>query len=608
MKQSCTPLAIDKLPLSSTHVRRYYVRKCNKPKQRAALGLAVKVGSVVEADTEQGVAHIVEHLAFNATEGYSNHDIVKFLESVGASFGACQNAHTSADETVYSLVVPCDSQELLDQSISVLAEFAFRIRCDPGDLAKERGAVMEEWRMQRDTAGRTQSAHWKLMLQGSRYADRLPIGLESIIRNVSADTVKAFYKRWYRPENMAVVVVGDFEDTDLVVNSIKTHMGSGKSEGPAVPIPAYNWVPHSEPRFCAFADKEAQDSVVYVSFKVDRRLISTPAEFIEHLKDLLFQQCFNSRLYRLSRAADPPFFMASVGDEGICRGVDAYVLTAVAKEGQTLRALEAALLELARVRLHGFSDKEVALAMRTIEADIESTYLERDQSYCFDVRDEYVRHFLQDEFVTGQEYEARLTKTLLPRISRADVESRADRYKPSCSAVFKSVEHKKYHNEAAMRAVVDKVIAIEQARSLEPWQQLDTPDRLMHTEPAPGEIVSERYHEDLAAYEVVLSNGMRVCWKETNFMEDEVMVSGTAAGGLSEVPQHDFYTASMSSTIAAQLGAYGHKPEVLNDILAGKRVEMQWSEGAYVRMFKGSASPSDLQELFQLIHLLLTTR
>eukprot|EP00775_Hariotina_reticulata_P001723 gene1723-2067_t len=145
---------------------------------------------------ERGVAHILEHLAFNATEQYSNHDIVTFLESIGASFGACQNAYTSADETCYTLMVPTSDLQLLDKSISVLAEFAARIRCAPGDLAKERGAVLEELRLTKDSSGRLAHAHWKLLLQGCRYEHRLPIGLESIIRNIPAEAVAAFYRRW----------------------------------------------------------------------------------------------------------------------------------------------------------------------------------------------------------------------------------------------------------------------------------------------------------------------------------------------------------------------------------------------------------------------------
>ncbi|KAI7748121.1 hypothetical protein M8C21_007851, partial [Ambrosia artemisiifolia] len=235
----------------------YYVRLNSKPKMRAALALAVKVGSVLEEEEERGVAHIVEHLAFSATKKYTNHDIVKFLESIGAEFGACQNAVTSADETVYELFVPVDKPELLSQAISVLAEFSSEIRVSAEDLEKERGAVMEEYRANRNANGRMQDAHWLLMMEGSKYADRLPIGLEKVIRTVSPEIVKRFYTKWYHLQNMAVIAVGDFSDTKSVVDLIKTHFGSKVSATDYLDIPRFLVPSHEEPRFSCFVESEA---------------------------------------------------------------------------------------------------------------------------------------------------------------------------------------------------------------------------------------------------------------------------------------------------------------------------------------------------------------
>ncbi|KAJ9183852.1 hypothetical protein P3X46_007658 [Hevea brasiliensis] len=192
----------------------YYVRRNSKPRMHAALALAVKAGSVLEEEEERGVVHMVEHLAFSATNKYTNHDIVKFLESIGAEIGACQNAVTSADETVYELFVPVDKPELLSQAISVLAEFSTEVRVSKDDLDKER-AVMEEHRGNRNASGRMQDAYWILMMEVSKYADRLRIGLEKVIRTVSAETVKQFYRKWYHLQNMAVIAVGDFSDTQM---------------------------------------------------------------------------------------------------------------------------------------------------------------------------------------------------------------------------------------------------------------------------------------------------------------------------------------------------------------------------------------------------------
>ncbi|GFR46295.1 hypothetical protein Agub_g7851, partial [Astrephomene gubernaculifera] len=401
----------------------YYVRQCAKPKGRCALALAVRVGSVVESEQERGMAHIVEHLAFNATESYSNHDIVRLLERIGAEFGACQNAYTSADETVYTLTVPTgDGEGLLAETLGVMAEMAFKIRCSPSDLSKERGAVLEEWRMSRDAQGRMQEAHWQLIFQGSRYAERLPIGTESVIRRCPADAVRSWYERWYRPGHMALVAVGDFKDTDAVVGLIQRHLGSGasRSREPAPDLPRFSYTPHEQPRFKVLVDRETQHPSVYVSYKHPRMQIRTPQEFLQHLALSVFEIALNNRLYKIGRQREPPFASAAVSDEPLCATAGSCVLSATALDGKVLPALESLLTEVARVRLHGIGPAELSRAVSELISDIENTTLEADQGYCTDIRDEYVRHFLYDEFVTGQEYEARLSKALVPLLSREE--------------------------------------------------------------------------------------------------------------------------------------------------------------------------------------------
>ncbi|KAJ9517538.1 hypothetical protein QJQ45_024978 [Haematococcus lacustris] len=677
----------------------YYVRPCSKPKERAALALVVKVGSVVEEDSEAGVAHIVEHLAFNATESFSNHQIVKFLESIGAGFGACQNAYTSSDETCYQLVLPVSSAastgttgstaatatasitastppatppavpstavaagaeeptaaveaeeggakasagatgvaeaevaagaagaevasgsgagsqdlKLLQEALKVLAEFAFRIRCAAGDLAKERGAVLEEWRMARNAQGRAAEAHWRLIMQGSRYEDRLPIGKEQVVKGVSAETVKAFYERWYRPENMAVVVVGDFTRPADVAALITTAFQGGASRdcSPARPVPCFGFADHEEPRYKVFVDKEVQDAQVWVSFKYRPLAVSTPADFLKVVERWVFHEVLNTRLYKLSRGPDPPFASANVSDDPLTATTHSRVLAASAMEGQALRALESLLTEVARIRLHGITPRQLKHALADLKSDIENTYLERDQSYCWDIRDEYCRHFLQGEFVTGQAFEARLSKTLLSRVTRAAVEALAAHFLPSLSCVVKVTEHRKHITEADLAAVVARVTQAEAQGEIGPWEgDAELPDRLIPNDlvtPLESEaVVSEKHYPLLDATELVLRNGMRVVFKSTSFMEDEVMMTGMAHGGLTEVTPPLFYTAAIAPAIAAQLGMFGLKPHILNDFLAGQRVDVSVAEKAFNRSLSGVQSPGDLETVMQLVHLLFT--
>lgn len=588
----------------------YYVRSNAKPRHRAALAFGVKVGSVLEEEEERGVAHIVEHLAFSATKRYTNHDIIKFLESIGAEFGACQNASTSPDETIYELLVPIDKPELLSQAISILAEFSTEIRVSEEDLEKERGAVLEEYRGGRNALGRMQEAHWTLMMKGSRYAERQPIGLEKVIRTVSAKCVKDFYHKWYRPEHMAVVAVGDFTDTQSVVDLIRTHFEDKyadlNGEIPAS-IPVYPVPSHEEPRFSCFGEAEAGGSAVVVSCKLPATGFKTIEDYRFSLVEGMFHNALNQRFFKISRQKDPPFFSCSSTGDNLVHPVKAYLLSASCKEKGTLQALESVLTEIARVRQHGFSDREIAVVRAFSMADIESAFLEKDQMQSTSLRDEYLQHFLREEPVVGIEYEAQLQKTLLPQITAAEVSKVAENYRTTCSCVIKTVEPRARATPEDLKAIVFKVQALEDAGLISEWDEEQIPEEIVENKPIPGSIEMQSNFPEFGSTEVLLSNGMRVCYKCTDFLDDQVLFSGFSYGGLSEVSESEFLSCSMGSTIAGEIGVFGHKPSMLLDMLAGKRAEVGMKVGAYMRTFSGDCSPSDLETALQLVYQLFVT-
>lgn len=585
----------------------YYVRSNPKPRMRAALALAVKVGSVLEEEDERGVAHIVEHLAFSATKKYTNHDIVKFLESIGAEFGACQNAMTSADETVYELFVPIDKPELLSQAISVLAEFSSEIRVSKDDLEKERGAVMEEYRGNRNASGRMQDAHWSLMMEGSKYAERLPIGLEKVIRTVSSEIVKRFYKKWYHLHNMAVIAVGDFPDTKSVVELIRTHFGE-KNSAPDPPIVPLIPVPsHEEPRFSCFVESEAAGSAVMISYKMPADELKTVKDYRDVLAESMFLHALNQRFFKISRRKDPPYFSCSASADALVRPLKAYIMSSSCKEKGTLEALESMLIEIARVRLHGFSEREVSVVRALLMSEIESAYLERDQMQSSSLRDEYIQHFIHNEPVIGIEYEAQLQKTILPYISASEVSKYAEKLQTSCSCVLKTIEPRASATIDDLKNVVLKINNLEKEGSISPWDDEYIPEEIVNIKPTPGHIIEQIEYSNIGATELTLSNGMRVCYKCTDFFDDQVLFTGFSYGGLSELPESEYFSCSMGSTIAGEIGVYGHRPSVLMDMLAGKRVEVGTKLGAYMRTFSGDCSPSDLETALQLVYQLFTT-
>ncbi|OMO91642.1 hypothetical protein COLO4_18248 [Corchorus olitorius] len=424
----------------------YYVRRNPKPKNRAALALAVKVGSVLEEENERGVAHIIEHLAFSATKKYTNHNIVKFLESIGAEFGPCNNAYTSFDETVYEMLVPIDKPEVLSEAILVLAEFSSEIRLSKDDLEKERGAVMEEYRGGRNANGRIEDAHWALMMEGSK--------------------------------------------------------------------------------------------VVAMSFDIY------------------------------------PFATAT---SDLVRQSKAYMMSSYCKEKGTLEALESMLIEVARVRLHGFSEREISVVRALLLSSIESAYLERDQMESTDLRDEYVQHFVDGKPVIGIDCVIKIVE-------------------PRASAKIKDLQK-----------VVMKINKLENERSIIPWDDEDIPEEIVTSKPSAGNIVKQLEYANIGATELILSNGMRVCYKCTDFSDDEVLISGFSYGGLSELPENKYFSCAMGSRIAEEVGVFGYKPSVLMDMLAGKRVGVNVDVGTYMRSFHGDCSPLYLETALQLVYQLFMT-
>ncbi|OMO91639.1 hypothetical protein COLO4_18244 [Corchorus olitorius] len=571
----------------------YYVKCNSKPKKRAALALAVKVGSVLEEEDERGVAHIVEHLAFSATKKYANHNIVKFLESIGAKFGPCQNATTYCDETIYELFVPIDKPELLSEAIEVLAEFSSEIRFAEEDLEKERGAVMEEYREDRDADGRIYDDYWTLVFQGSKYAERLPIGLENVIKTVSCQTLKQFYQKWYHMGNMAVIVVGDFSDTKVALDP--------------PPIPEFPVPSHEDPRFSYFVEPEASESAVCINYTMPVDELKTVKDYRDMLVTAMFRTALNRRFYRISRKKDPPYFSCSIDDGDLVRKVQAHTIESTCKENGSLEALESMLTEVARVRLHGFTEREISVARAILMSSSESEYMERDQVKSTDLRDSYAQHFTDNVRIIAIEYEAQLDKSLLPDILASEVSKIAEKYWTSCSCSIQIVEPHAYATIDDLKNIVMKINKLEKERSISQWDDEHVPEEIVHSKPNAGNIVQQLEHDNIKATELILSNGMRVCYKCTDFSNDQVLFNGFSYGGWSELPESMYFSASMGPRFAQEIGPCGHRLSVLKDMLAGKRVNVNVAVTPYKRAFYGHCSPFHLETALQLVYKLFTT-
>ncbi|MGQ0764990.1 MAG: M16 family metallopeptidase, partial [Gemmatimonadota bacterium] len=395
---------------------RYYIRRNTRPEKRVELRLVVNAGSVQEDADQRGLAHFVEHMLFNGTRRFEKNDIVEYLESIGVRFGADLNASTSFDETVYILPVPTDKPELVERAFDILEDWAGSALFDSLEVVNERGVVLEEWRSGLGAESRIRDKQIPVIFRGSRYAERLPIGLPGIIGKADAAPLRRFYRDWYRPDLMAVVAVGDIDPVaieSMIVSRFNRLAGPAGTR-PRVDAP----VPGNDSTLISIAtDPEEQVSTVYVMYKHPPMRMLTVGDYRRSLVGQLYHFMFNDRLTELSRREDSPFSLASSGYGSFVRSTDIYQLVAIPKDGpRTLASLEAVLTEARRVREHGFLASELDRAKAGLLRGYQSAYDERSRWESGQYVGEYVSNYLSGEPTPGIEWEFENIRELLPGI------------------------------------------------------------------------------------------------------------------------------------------------------------------------------------------------
>jgi len=584
---------------------RYYVRVNTRPEARAELRLFVNAGSLQEDEDQRGLAHFVEHMAFNGTENYAEHELVDYLQSIGMRFGADLNAYTNYDETVYALRVPTDDPEILEQGLGVLAEWAGRIAFDDEEIEKERGVIVEEWRLGRGATGRVLDEIFPILFQGSRYAERWPIGEREVLETASPDALRRFYDDWYRPDLMAIVAVGDF-DPDWVEAKIR-ELFSGL-EGPedpreriVYPVPA-----HEETLFGLVSDPELPSTSATIYYKLPKRPEGTFGDYRRFLVEGLYTQMINARLSEVAQRPAPPFLYAGAGTGTFVRSLDVYTQSAGVEAGGVERGLEALLTEVERVDQHGFTAGELERAkinMRAIYAQMDR---ERDKVESSALAAEYGRNFLEGESVPGISAELVMVERFLPTITVDEVNELAQGLISEKNRVIIATapedEEKALPTEGELLAVFETVDSGE----LEPWVDQVRDGPLLAELPEPGEVVAESYREALGVTEWRLSNGVRVLLKPTDFKNDQVLISGWSPGGTSVVDDERYTSALFSTTLVQESGLGEFSQPELNKALAGEVAAISPSLGELEEGVSGGAAPQDLETLFQLIYMTFT--
>lgn len=584
---------------------RFYVRPNPRPARRAELRLVVKAGSVLEDPDQLGMAHLVEHMLFEGTRNFPGRAINDFLASLGLSIGADANAETSFDDTQYTLRVPTDVPGALDVALQLLADWAQGATFDPAALERQRAIVLEEWRMRLGAADRTEDRLRRAQLEGSRYADQRPIGVPEVIRQATREQLVRFYRDWYRPDLMAVIVVGDV-DRNAVAAMILERFAPLANPSPARPRPAFDVPDHPATRYAIVTDKEATATMVRLSTLPPARNQGTVGGYRDIMRDQLFAAMLDARLDELSQAANPPFITAAADRSlfGAPRTRDEAVLQAMVANDGVARGLDALVTELQRIVTFGFTATELDRARRARMAGYERAVTESTDRESESRADEYTRNFLQSEALPTIWQELAFHRRFLPAITLAEINGLAAEWFPEQNRVVFVVAPEGVEALPDQAQLVE-VVASASAKRLTPYVDAATGAALMDAVPPRGSIVKSVTRAS-GVTEWTLSNGATVVLQPTTLKVDQVLFRAVAPGGTSLAGDADFAAARVAADVVAASGAGRFNAVALDRLLTGRAVGVRPFIGEIAQGLGGGSAPKDLETLFQLIYLRIT--
>ncbi|HEX2898556.1 MAG TPA: insulinase family protein, partial [Bacteroidia bacterium] len=584
----------------------YYIRKNAEPANRAEFRLAVNAGSVNEDDAQQGLAHFCEHMAFNGTTHFKKSELVDALEGMGVKFGPHLNAYTSFDETVYMLQVPTDKQELIDKALLVLEDWAHGLSFDDNEIDKERGVVLEEWRLRSGAMTRMIQEIMPVVTNGSKYAERLPIGKPEILKNFKYQVLKDFYNKWYRPDLMAVVVVGDF-DLDKMTEQVKKQFGAIPSNS-AGDRQVFEVPDHEDVKAKVVNDPESQFTLLQIMFKHDNFQYQTEADFRADLVAQLGCAMLTGRLDELKQTGQLSTLFNLVFD-GSIQGIRAKsalnVLGVLNAEGAK-KGIDIILTELERARRHGFIPTEFERQKSKMLKDAENAFNERQKTPSEQLAAQYVDCFLEQEPTVGPAKNLELLKAMLPGISLDEVNTMLKALlQPRNTVIALAGAEKENAKFPTETEILDKMKSLA-TENIEAYKEIVDDRPLISKQPVAGKIASETKDAQLGITEWKLSNGAKVILKPTPFKDDELILEAFSLGGSSRFGDAEFDKGWACAQLIGESGVGPFKQSVLQKKLADKSVQIMPYITDYEEGISAMSSVKDAETMFQLLYLYFT--
>ncbi|MEA4936856.1 MAG: insulinase family protein [Paludibacter sp.] len=588
----------------------YYIRHNEQPKQRAEFFIAQNVGAILENDDQNGLAHFLEHMAFNGTKNFPDKRIIEYFETVGVKFGTNINAYTSLDETVYNLSdVPTSREGIIDSALLVLHDWSGFITLADKEIDAERGVIREEWRTGAGPERRMWKASNYLKYPGSQYAKRDVIGDTAVINNFSYKTLRDYYHKWYRPDQQAIFVVGDV-NVDAVEAKIKTLFADITAKPNAGERPVYQIGNNVEPIISVVKDVEARMTRIELEYKHEKlpdEVKLSMSGYMTGVVNNIISTIMSYRFDELTQQADAPFVGGYAEYGELVKSTDAFQLLAIPKEGKELEGFRALLLETEKMKRFGFTNSEVERAKTDILKSLENAYNDRDNQKNRNLVREYVRHFLSQEVIPGIEWEYQTFQAMMPHLTTEIINQAAKSYVTDENLIVSFMAPDKPTVLIPSNEVILQTIKEVKSTELTAKAEENLNRPLIEKAPKVGKIKKSGKNDVLGTTEWTLSNGIKIIFKTTDFKKDEILLTAFSEGGLSKMKnQQDLISGMLAASVVANNGLGEFSLIELNKMLTGKIASVSPSIGNYEEGFSGKSSVADFETMLQLINLYFT--
>jgi zinc protease len=587
----------------------YYIMPNSKPEKKVELRLVINVGSTAENDEQQGLAHFTEHMMFNGTKNFKKNELVDFLQSIGVKFGADLNAYTSFDETVYILPIPTDKPENINKGFQVLEDWAHNALLEDSEIDKERGVVLEEYRLGLGADKRMWENYLPIILKDSRYALRLPIGKKEILEKFSYEAIRQFYKDWYRPNLMSVIVVGDMTVAEAE-NKIKQHFSNLKNPENPRPLIAYRHPDVNEMRIAIESDKEATFNTLDLTFFQygDPLKPITERDYLEILKKNIFSWMAYERYTDLTQLPDPPFSYAGAYlSDYFSRRNEALDFYAYFDNGKAEQAYKNLYREMIRIKKYGFNQDELNRAKSNLLANAEQGYNNRNKTESSQIVSELVSSFLNNSVSLGPEWNFNFLKNNFDKITIETINEMLESKFETLNNTILFTCNKSTDNILPDK---DKILQWKlevEAETITENKSEKLTSNLIETPPNPISGYTKKSTKWPGVNLITLKNGVNVYYKTTDFKDDEIVFSAQSFGGTSQLSDELFLKTNAGLGWLGNPTLKGMNPPKLNKVISGKNVNLNAYVSTYTEGLYGGSDKKDLETFFQWIHLYFTS-